>query len=266
MKRRINSSIKEQLDELVERFNRPDFIPNDPVSIPHMFSKRQDIEIAALFAAVLGWGQRITIINKCKLLMQLMDGTPHDFVLHHRSRDLKKLESFKHRTFNGTDLLYFVSFLRHHYQRHASLEELFVAGQPADTVESGLIQFHHTFFSLPDHPGRTRKHISTPERNSACKRLNMFLRWMVRKDNRGVDFGLWTKLKPRQLVCPCDVHVEKMARKFKLIKRRQVDWATALELTEKLKGFDPDDPVKYDFALFGLGVNTPERLRDADGH
>jgi uncharacterized protein (TIGR02757 family) len=246
--------LKGFLDEKYEQYNRADFIPNDPVSIPHLFSKKQDIEIMGLWASVLAWGQRITIINKCKELIELMDHTPYDFVLNHSENDLKRFLNFKHRTFNATDTLYFIEFFHQFYSTHKSLEEAFIVKGLQSDVGPGLIHFHHLFFSLPDYPNRTRKHIATPERNSGCKRLNMFLRWMVRKDDKGVDFGIWKKIKPSQLVCPCDVHVERVARTFGLIKRPKVDWETVIELTNNLKQFDPDDPVKYDFALFGLGV------------
>lgn len=247
-------SLKPLLDDLTDRFNSPSFIADDPVSIPHMFSDRQDIEISGLFAATLAWGQRSTIIRSGKNLMQLMDLAPFDFVTHHQPSDLRRLDKFVHRTFNATDLLYFVEFLGHHYRKHRSLEVLFAVDPQEPTVESGLIRFRDSFFNLPDFPLRTQKHIATPARGSACKRLNMFLRWMVRHDARGVDFGLWKSISPRQLVCPCDLHVERVARKLKLIHRHTLDWRTALELTENLRLLDPDDPVRYDFALFGLGV------------
>ncbi len=246
--------VKPFLDAKVEQYNQPGFITNDPISIPHRFSKKQDIEIAAFFAALLAWGQRITIINKTNSLLSLMDNSPHDFLLHHRLNDLKRFEKFKHRTFNPTDTLYFIEFLSQFYKKHQSLEEAFITDSSAETVEKNLIHFHHLFFSLPDFPERTMKHVSTPERKSACKRINMFLRWMVRNDNRGVDFGIWKQISTSQLVCPCDVHVERVARKLKLIKRKQMNWETALELTANLRKLDPIDPVKYDFALFGLGV------------
>jgi uncharacterized protein (TIGR02757 family) len=245
------------LEAQADRVNRPGFIAHDPIGLPHRFSRPADIEIAAFFAAVLAWGQRKTIIAKCEeLLLQRMDGAPHQFVSSHQESDLKALLGFKHRTFNDTDLLYFVAWLRQHYARHASLEEAFARhlAPGADTVEAALAGFHGDFFALPDAPARTRKHIATPARQSACKRLNMFLRWMVRRDGRGVDFGLWTRLSPRQLVCPLDVHVERVARRLGLLQRPQTDWQAALELTARLRQFDPEDPVKYDFALFGMGV------------
>jgi uncharacterized protein (TIGR02757 family) len=249
-----DDELKAFLDEKVERYNHPGFIELDPISIPHAFTKPQDIEIAGLFAAVLAWGQRVTIVRKCQELLRLMDNDPYQFVLHHRARDLKALETFKHRTFNATDTLYFVAFLKWFYQHHTSLEEAFVVDRGAKTIEGGLIHFHNLFFSLDDYPHRTRKHISTPERKSTCKRLSMYLRWMVRADSKGVDFGLWKNISPAQLVCPCDLHVDRVGRRLKLIRRKQTDWQTALELTTNLSRLDPADPVKYDFALFGLGI------------
>jgi uncharacterized protein (TIGR02757 family) len=250
----LHSELKALLDDMTERFNRPGFILNDPVCIPHLFTKTQDIEIAGLFAAVLAWGQRVTIIRKSRELMSMMDNAPHDFVLNHTEKDLNRLLQFKHRTFNTTDTLYFIEFLRWFYRRHQSLEEAFNPGPSETTTEKGLVRFQNLFFSLDDAPRRTRKHIPTPERKSTCKRLNMYLRWMVRRDKEGVDFGIWRSIRPDQLICPCDVHVDRVARKLRLIRRKQTDWLTALELTESLKQFDPSDPVKYDFALFGMGV------------
>ena len=254
MKQKLILDLKPFLDSKVLQYNQPGFIKNDPISIPHRFKKKQDIEISAFFAAVLAWGQRITIINKTNELLAMMDNSPHDFLLHHKLDHLRQFETFKHRTFNGTDALYFIEFLSRFYKKHESLEDAFVSDERNQTVEQSLIGFHHLFFGLPDFPTRTKKHISTPERKSACKRLNMFLRWMVRKDNQGVDFGIWTKISTAQLICPCDLHVERVARKLKLIRRRQMNWETALELTANLRMLDPLDPVKYDFALFGLGV------------
>lgn len=252
----MTNYVVELLEAKVAQYNQPHFIPNDPISIPHQFSKLQDIEIMGFWAAVLAWGQRKTIINKCQELIQLMDGTPYDFVRNHTESDLKRFLHFKHRTFNATDTLYFLHFFKHFYQNHHSLEEAFIHALPSEAphVEKSLAGFHELFFSFEDFPERTRKHIATPVRKSSCKRLNMFLRWMVRKDDNGVDFGLWNALKPSQLICPCDVHVDRVARKLGLIQRPNTDWQTALELTENLKQLDPNDPVKYDFALFGLGV------------
>ena|SRR5690606_6294627 len=242
------------LEEKVAQYNRIDFIEHDPICIPHAFSKQQDIEIAGLFAAVLAWGQRVTIIRKCKELLAMMDNAPHDFILNHSEHELNRFLVFKHRTFNATDTLYFIEFLKFFYRNNDSLEHAFKMDLTEKTIEQGLIHFQQTFFGLPEAPHRTRKHIPTPERKSTCKRLSMYLRWMVRSDNKGVDFGLWKNIKPSQLICPCDVHVDRVARELNLIQRKQTDWQTALELTDNLRKFDPADPVKYDFALFGMGV------------
>jgi uncharacterized protein (TIGR02757 family) len=235
----------------VDQYDQPSFIDNDPVCIPHMFKKKQDIEIAGFFAAIFAWGNRTTIINKSKDLMSRMDNDPYNFILHHTDNDLQNLVGFKHRTFNDTDLLYFVEFLKHHYSISKSLEDAFIKW--GSTIEEMLIGFHHYCFSLEHVPLRTKKHIATPERNSTCKRLNMYLRWMVRQDSK-VDFGIWKKIKPSQLICPVDLHVARVAKRFGLLHRKQNDWNTALELTEYLRTLDANDPVKYDFALFGLGV------------
>lgn len=277
------TALKDFLDFKVEQYNRPNFIGNDPICIPHQYSLKQDREIAGFFAAVLAWGQRKTIINKCNELLLRMDNQPYQFILHHSDDDLKRLLGFKHRTFNDTDLLYFIAFFKHHYSASNSLETAFLPQRTfnpaylpevghADvelassacmigeieahrfTAEKTLNHFRSYFFSLPDYPKRTIKHISSPQQKSTCKRLNMFLRWMVRKDKCGVDFGIWKSIPMSELVCPCDVHVDRVARKLGLIERKQTDWLTAVELTEKLKKLDPNDPVKYDFALFGLGV------------
>lgn len=244
------------LNKKVSEYNQPSFIKDDPISIPHLFSKKQDIEIAGFFAAIFAWGNRKMIINKSKELMGLMGNVPHQFISQHKEQDLKGLLHFKHRTFNTTDLLYFIQFLQHHYSHHPSLETAFTQWmQPADeNIENALVGFHHYFFSLPDAPHRTRKHIANPEKNSTCKRLCMYLRWMVRKDKCGVDFGIWKRIKPSQLICPIDLHVARVAKRFNLIERPSVDWLTALELTSHLKQFDKNDPAKYDYALFGLGV------------
>ena len=247
--------IKPLLDEKVRLYNQPSFILGDPICIPHSFSKKQDIEIAGLFAAVLAWGNRTTIINNCRKLMQWMDNAPHQFILHHKETDLKPFIHFVHRTFNATDLLYFISFLQYHYINNDSLEDAFVSGKlyKHENVEEALIHFHNYFFSI-EHPERTKKHISTPERKSACKRINMYLRWMVRKDKHGVDFGIWKKIGPNQLVCPLDVHVARVAYRLELTDNDKSNWQNALRLTEQLKQLNPKDPAKYDYALFGLGM------------
>jgi len=258
----VNKKLKEYLEQKVDLYNQPSFIKNDPITIPHSFSKKQDIEIAGFFAAIFSWGNRTTIINKSKELMQLMDHDPHAFCMHHSDKDLKNLLHFKHRTFNPTDLLYFISFFKMHYTKHESLETAFTVWmtQKDKTVENGLKGFYHYFFSLPDIPERTRKHIASPEKNSSCKRLNMYLRWMVRSDHKGVDFGIWKNISPAQLICPVDVHVARVAKELNLMQRQPVDWQTALELTAFLRTLDKADPVKYDFALFGTGVMENKTL------
>ncbi len=250
------NELKEFLDYLVDRFNRSEFIKSDPISIPHRFSLKQDIEIMGFWTAMLAWGRRETIITKSLQLLELMGGKPFDFIINHREQDRKALLSFKHRTFQATDTLYFLEFLQQYYRENESLEDAFSNHlTPEDTsVEKAIAGFHELFFSLPGAPSRTRKHIATPAKNASCKRLNMFLRWMVRKDDNGVDFGIWHNIKPSQLMMPLDVHVQRVGLRLNLLQRMQRDWKAVAELTDKLRKFDADDPVKYDFALFGLGV------------
>jgi len=249
----ISADLKTFLDKSYRCYNNPDFIPGDPICIPHRFTKKQDIEISAFWIAMLSWGQRKTIISKGSELMHFMDHAPYDFVLSCSDKELRKMMLFKHRTFNGTDALYFVEFFKRFYQQYTSLEQAFIPdGLKFNGMREVLSNFHHLFFDSEFVPHRTRKHVATPDRNSACKRINMFLRWMVRNDRCGVDFGLWKKIKPQHLICPCDVHVERTARRLGLVHRKQADWKMAVELTENLKQLDPEDPVKYDFALFGL--------------
>lgn len=250
------SQVKDFLDSKVAQYNTPAFIKDDPVCIPHLFNKKQDIEIAGLFAAIFAWGNRTVIIKKSKELLQRMDNSPYDFIRNHTNNDLKKLIGFKHRTFNDTDLLYFIHFLHYHYTYNKSLQNAFIAGmnKEDETTENGLNYFFNYFFSLEDAPARTKKHIASPYKKSTCKRLNMFLRWMVRSDNNGVDFGIWKNISPAQLVCPVDVHVARVAYRFNLLQRNKIDWLAGLELTNKLRALDAADPVKYDFALFGLGI------------
>ena len=251
----LPAEIIELLNTKSNQFNNSIFIESDPICIPHRFSIKQDVEISGFFAAILAWGQRKTIINKCTELLCYMENSPHDFILNAQSKDLAKLENFVHRTFNFMDLMYFLEFLKMHYQNHDSLEDAFLIGNdPNLNTKNNLINFKNYFFTLEDSPMRTRKHISDPTTNSACKRINMFLRWMVRKDDAGVDFGLWKKLLPGQLVIPCDVHVEFVARKLGLTSRPKADWKMAEEITESLKILNPQDPTKYDFALFGMGI------------
>jgi uncharacterized protein (TIGR02757 family) len=239
------------LEEKHDFYNRHDFISFDPISIPHLFSKKEDIEIAGFFSAIIAWGQRTTIIKNANELMKRMDFAPHDFVLNHTKRDLLQFKNFKHRTFNGTDCIFFIQSLRNIYKKYGGLEKIFSA--PTGMVQVAIINFRKTFFSI-SHPHRTEKHISNPQANSSAKRLNMFLRWMVRKDKRGVDFGIWNNIKMSELMCPLDVHSGNAARKLGLLTRKQNDWKAVEELTSRLREFDSTDPVKYDFALFGLGA------------
>ena len=282
---KFNENLKQMLDEYVERFNRPDFIADDPISIPHRFSKPQDIEITAFWTAILAWGQRKTIINSANRLFEYMDNAPYDFIKNHQETDRKRFENFKHRTFQPTDALYFLEFLQQFYQNNDSLETAFArhlddfgfgmadfGGSPTSqipnpksntpSVSTALIGFHKDFFDLPDVPHRTRKHVATPLSKSTCKRLCMFLRWMVRQDDKGVDFGIWHTIKPSQLLMPLDVHVERHARRLGLLTRPQTDWQAVLELTDNLRQFDPADPVKYDFALFGMGIAEKKEFAD----
>ena len=259
----MNPAIKQLLDQKVKQYNHIDFIEKDPISIPHLYTKQQDIEIAAFFAAIFAWGNRTTIIQKSKELLERMDNAPFEYCTQHQAKDLKKLIGFAHRTFNDRDLLYCIAFFKHHYANQKSLETAFFmdqhSGKKIKTVAAGLVNFKNYFFSLEDAPYRTKKHIASPENGSTCKRLNMFLRWMVRKDQHGVDFGLWKAISPVDLIIPMDVHVARVSRSFGLISRPQIDWLTALELTEYCRTLDARDPVKYDFALFSLGVT--EKIR-----
>ncbi|MFT5513749.1 MAG: hypothetical protein ACI8SE_002158 [Bacteroidia bacterium] len=251
------ADIKALLDEWYHKTNQSVFISSDPICIPHRFSKQQDIEIAGFFAAIMAWGNRTTIINKCNALLKLMDDSPYDFVKNATDVDMKPFVGFAHRTLNDTDVLYLLAFLRQWYERNPSLETAFTSGlvQGDENVGSGLVGFYNNVFSVQPISQRTQKHIATPVKGSACKRLNMYLRWMVRQDSSGVDFGLWQGIMPSQLICPLDVHVHRVALELGLVTRRQANWATAVELTESLKQFDKDDPVKYDYALFGLGIS-----------
>lgn len=254
--------LKTLLDAAVAQYNQAAFIDSDPIGIPHRFSKLQDREIMGFWTAMLAWGQRKTIIKNANLLAKLMDGAPYDFIQNHEESDRARLLQFKHRTFQSTDTLYFLEFFQRYYQQHTSLETAFSRHlQPGDeTVEKALVGFHRDFFDHPFAPDRTRKHVATPERGSTCKRLNMFLRWMVRQDGCGVDFGLWTNMRASQLLIPLDVHVDRVARRLGLLQRKQTDWLAVLELTAALRQFDETDPVKYDFALFGLGVLEGKQL------
>lgn len=251
---------KQWLDEKYQLYNTPAFIEEDPVSIPHLFSRKQDIEIMGFWTAMLAWGQRKTIINKSLELVALMDNDPYGFIINHSEKDRARFLDFKHRTFQPLDSLYFLQFLQEFYQSHESLEEAFLYRWKNDDndVTNALTGFHHIFFDHAYAPQRTKKHVASPERKSTCKRLNMFLRWMVRKDDNGVDFGIWNNIKASQLCIPLDVHVERVARKLGLLKRKSRDWKAVQELTDNLRTFDPNDPAKYDYALFGVSMYEGE--------
>jgi uncharacterized protein (TIGR02757 family) len=247
--------LKQFLNKKVDEYNQPSFIKNDPISIPHLFSKKQDIEIAGFFTAIFSWGNRTTIVRKSRELMQRMDMAPYEFCRNPDVRSLRRLKEFKHRTFNENDLFYFVEFFHQHFKTANTLETAFSKWMNRKDENTGkaLDGFRKYFFSF-EHLKRTEKHITSPLQKSTCKRLNMFLRWMVRKDKDGVDFGIWKKISAAQLICPIDLHVARVARRLNLLKRKQTDWFAALELTDNLKKMDPNDPAKYDFALFGLGA------------
>ncbi|MFM6948473.1 MAG: TIGR02757 family protein [Aquirufa sp.] len=254
--------MKKDLAELLEKkyafFNHPRFIEHDPIQIPHQFSDLKNKEIMGFWVAMLSWGQRKTILNNAKTLVQLMDGDPFDFVMHHQEKDLQRFEGFKHRTFQYTDTLYFIDFFKRHYSRYESLESAFLLRhQPENiNIKESLIGFHNYFFDAEHAPQRTQKHISTPAKNSACKRICMFLRWFVRKDQLGVDFGLWKNIDSSQLICPLDIHSQTTAEKLGLISPGPANWKKAEELTFELKKLDSSDPVKYDFALYGMGIEN----------
>ncbi len=249
------------LNELAERYETPDFIGVDPISIPHRYTNAADVEIAAFFAAIFAWGQRPTILAKSSEFLAHMGASPHEFIVEHGPDDRRAFDGFVHRTFQPTDAHYLLDRLQRHYREHESLESLFTAGRPlgAETVRPALERFHESVFDLADAPARTRKHVATPARASGCKRLNMFLRWMVRPAAKGVDFGLWRDIHPRQLIVPIDLHVRRVATEWGLLSRKQNDWQAAEELTAALRAFDAADPVRYDFALFGWGVDRAAR-------
>ena len=253
-----NNETKLFLDEKVDQYNGTDFIESDPISIPHQFTKKEDVEIAGLLAATIAWGQRKTIINNANKMMEFMDNSPHDFVMNHISSDLVPLRKFKHRTFNGDDFCYFITQLQRIYRFHGGIESCFKKEITSNSKDMAMAieSFRTIFFDqVTDDNKRTMKHVSSPLKGSAAKRLIMYLRWMVRKDSKGVDFGIWNTIKPADLICPLDVHVDRIARRYNLLERKQSDWKSALELTNNLRKFDPTDPVKYDFALFGIGID-----------
>ncbi len=248
--------IKQLLDEKAEQYNCISFIENDPILIPHKFTRKEDIEVSGLLTATIAWGKRKSIIANATRLMELMDDAPYEFVVNASAKDLKRVHGFVHRTFNGTDCEFFLTALRTVYKRHGGLETVFSKGlSPSDpNVCNAIVNFRKVFLQTK-HMTRSEKHISDPSANSSAKRLCMYLRWMVRKDKKGVDFGIWTKISPSQLCLPLDVHTGNVSRLLGLLSRKQNDWKAVIEVTENLKQFDAVDPVKYDFALFGIGVN-----------
>lgn len=246
--------IKAFLDEKVILYNQPAFIENDPICIPHLFTKKEDIEITAFLMATIAWGQRKSIIQNGHKLVKLMDMAPHDFIINAGKNDFKPFEKFVHRTFNGTDCKYFLYALKQLYVKDNGLQGLFKVNKNEKNVMPAIIRARKKFFSYT-HLKRTEKHFSNPDTGSAAKRINMFLRWMVRKDKCGVDFGIWNHIQAKQLISPLDVHSGRVARKLGLLHRKQDDRKAAEELTDSLLALDANDPIKYDFALFGLGVN-----------
>ena len=248
-----SSELKSFLDEKVVQYNTLDFIDSDPVQIPHLFSQKEDIEIAGFLSATIAWGNRKMIIKNSHKMMDLMGNAPYDFVMSHSENDLERMETFVHRTFNGQDFASFIRSLKNIYENHNGLESVYAKNQELKTMQNSISEFKKTFFEIP-HQIRTQKHISDPQNNSAAKRINMYLRWMVRQDNKGVDLGIWKSISPASLSCPLDVHSGNVARKLGLLTRKQNDGKALAELDMKLREFDANDPVKYDFALFGLGV------------
>lgn len=246
--------LRHMLDEAYDKFNQPSYIIADPIQIPHQFTQPNDIEIAAFLSAIIAWGNRTVIIRNAKLLMQLMDNSPFDFISNFQEKDLKRFENFKHRTFSPTDCQFFMRSLKNIYSAHAGLKSVFTDEfTKSNSIPETIIAFREIFFEIP-HPERTQKHIANIAKNAAAKRLNLFLRWMVRNDGRGVDFGLWTDINPAKLYIPLDVHSANYGRKLGLLTRSQNDWKAVEELTENLRKYDPQDPTKYDFALFGMGA------------
>ncbi len=247
------AALKDFLDAKVLQYNRPSFLESDPIHIPHQFSRKEDVEISAFLTATIAWGNRKSIINNANRLMELLDNAPYDFVMNHQENDLDTLSGFVHRTFNTIDLTYFIQSLKNIYENHGGLETVFATGAQPKSMQAVISNFKSLFFELP-HQTRTTKHVSDPLKGSAAKRINMFLRWMVRDNSTGVDFGIWKKINPSQLSCPLDIHSGNVARKLNLLNRKQNDAKALAELDTNLRKLDPQDPVKYDFALFGLGV------------
>jgi uncharacterized protein (TIGR02757 family) len=247
------SELKDFLDDKTQKYNHRNFIETDPVQVPHQFSRKENIEIAAFFTATIAWGNRLSIINNAIKLSQIMDNQPYDFILNASTFEKNKLLNFKHRTFNGIDCIYFVDSLKNIYQHHGGMQTVFEKGFSIEnSIKSSLSYFYDLFFEIGGE--RTRKHVSNIKSGSSGKRLNLFLRWMIRNDNAGVDFGIWNGIPSSELMLPLDVHTGNVARKLGLLQRKQNDWKAVEEVTSNLRLFDPADPIKYDFALFGLGA------------
>ena len=247
------SDLKEFLDEKVDLYNRPSFIESDPISIPHQYTKKEDIEIAGFLAATIAWGNRKMILRNANRIMELLNNSPYEFIMNSSNADLKVIDNFVHRTFKAIDLIYFIKALKNIYTHKNGLETIFRTYQTSSSLQPALHEFHKIFFELP-HLKKTERHVSDPFKGSSAKKLNMYLRWMIRKDNNGVDFGIWDSISPSILSCPLDVHSGNVARKLGLLKRKQNDAKSVAELDSVLRIFDEKDPVKYDFALFGLGA------------
>lgn len=247
------SDIKEFLEEKANQYNSPEFIDSDPISIPHKFDLKEDIEISGFLTATISWGNRTMIKKNATRIVELMGNSPYDFIMNHEEHHLERFTGFVHRTFNDVDLVYFMKAIRNIYLIHGGIEGIITQSVTSISTQPAIHEFKKVFFSLP-HPDRTTKHISDPMNGSAAKRINMFLRWMVRSDNKGVDFGIWKGIKPGQLSCPLDIHSGNVARKLGLLSRNQNDSKALEELDLRLRQLDENDPVKYDFALFGLGV------------
>ncbi|NQY09839.1 MAG: TIGR02757 family protein [Flavobacteriales bacterium] len=253
MSKIVDGEIKDFLDEKVAQYNNPNFIESDPISIPHRFTLKEDIEISAFLTATISWGKRNMIIKNANKLMEIMGESPYDFVMEHKDRDLDNLEGFVHRTFNAIDLTYFIKALKNIYSQHGGLEQLFSNHATSDSMQPAIHEFKKVFFSI-QHPTRTTKHVGDPAKGSAAKRINMYLRWMVRDSKAGVDFGLWNSIPTSILSCPLDAHSGRVSRKLGLLTRKMDDAKALAELDTALRSMDANDPVKYDFALFGLGV------------
>jgi uncharacterized protein (TIGR02757 family) len=250
----IRSELKEFLEEKADKYNCPDFITDDPISIPHRYSRKEDIEISGFLAASIAWGNREMILRNANRIMEIMDNSPYDFIINSEMTDIERAKGFVHRTFNSTDLIYFLKALKYIYKTKGGLRAIIEQNIAEDSLKPAIHKLFTVFFELP-HEKRTERHVSDPFKGSAAKKLNMFLRWMIRKDNRGVDFGIWKRVDPSMLFIPLDIHSGNTARRLGLLSRKINDWKAVEELTSVLREFDPADPVKYDFALFGLGVN-----------